>query len=329
MRLIALLVKFVTADTAGRRAIADGFTGRWHAGSAQQYRQMRSSLASAQEARLFWLIEKHDKLDEAQIVAVAETILREAGAEQLPRAMATGLVDIQPIGTGADLSPAVVGIILDEIAELLKSYVSAEDTTFPLFDDGAGNMLRSMLASGKVVDPKRSHAQEAGIAGTVIGGLEAFPNADLDVVLDVREQLREPLMRFRSALSRVAGEFGSAAWEAGFPSEVEDYYRREIEPALLDVRECLDQLRVRPTLLRMTASKNVLATAAATGAATLGLAAFAGAHVELPHLLYGAAGVAGLGSGAASEVRERLRVRTTAAHNPFYFLYQANEELHK
>lgn len=324
---IAHIVQFATADREARCAIADGFTGRLNSASARQYQEMRSRPDSAQEARLFRLMETHEDLDDAHIAAEVEMVLVEAGAQELPKAIAAGVVDIQPIGGHGDLSPSVTTIMLDEIADLLQSYVSTTARTFPLFDDGAGTMLRSMLSSGRVADPETSRAQEAGIAGRLIAGVEAFPDADMDVILDVRERLRKPLVRFRSALSRATAEFSSAAWDQTFPREIDDYYRRQVDPALLDVQECLEELGVRQTLLRMTAGKNALAMAAAAGAATLGLAAFGGIPVELPHLLYEGAGAAALASGGASEARDRGRVRAGAERNPFYFLYQAGLEL--
>ena len=85
--------------------------------------------------------------------------------------------------------------------------VSASAQTFPLFDDDAGNMLRLMVKEGIVTDPHAARAAEAGIAGRLIGGLEAFLNADMDVILDVRARLQAPLVRFRSALAQASTEF--------------------------------------------------------------------------------------------------------------------------
>jgi hypothetical protein len=241
--------------------------------------------------------------------------------------MAAGLLTLQPLGKGADLSPATAHILLDEVAELLGGYFAAGTDTFPLFDDGAGNMLRAMLKSGKLIDPKRPHAAEAGIAGRLIDGLETFPDADMDVILDVRERLRDPLVRFRSALARASTEFASAAWDEGFSGEVDDFYRRHVGPALLDVRERLNELGARQTLLRLTASKTALPAVAVATAATLGLAAIGGMHADLPHLLYGVPGLVAVAADSTTEVLHRGDVHATAKHNPFYFLYQANEAM--
>jgi hypothetical protein len=325
---VALLAQFAGADRADRARIAAGFTGRLNAESARQYEEMRGTIQSAQEQRLFRLMEQHERLSEAEIIAEVELMMRDAGADELPKAMAAGLLNLQRVGGKTeDLSPAVAGILLDEVAELLKGYVATGADTFPLFDDGAGNMLRAMLKSGKLVDPKRSHANEAGIAGRLIDGLEAFPDADMDVILDVRDRLQVPLVRFRSALSRASVEFGSATWDEEFSVEFDDYYRREVAPALLNVRESLEDLGVRPTLLRLAASKNVVPAVAIATAATLGLAAIGGLHADLPHLLYGTPGLAGVATEAATEAGHRDQVHGTAKQNPFYFLYQANETM--
>lgn len=209
------------------------------------------------------------------------------------------------------------------MADLLAESVSTSARTFPLFDDEAGDLLRAMVAEGKVADPHRPRAAEAGIAGRLIGQLEAFPDAEMDVVLDVRRQLQTPLIRFRAALADAGSQFATAGWDEAFAREVDDLYRREVAPALLDVREAIDELGVRPTLLRAAGRKE---SVGAIGAA-LALAAAGGlAQMDLPALIYGTPGVGAVVSGAA-EVAERGTTRRETSRNAFYFLYQADAGL--
>jgi hypothetical protein len=146
--------------------------------------------------------------------------------------------------------------------------------------------------------------------------MEAFPDAEMDVILDVRRQLTAPLLRFRSALAAASEHFSSAPWETSFPNDVDDFYRRVVAPALLEVQEALEELGARQTLLRLTSRRDVVA-------ATLALAT-ASRIAEIPAVIYGSSGAALVASEAAIEMRERRRARAEAERNSFYFFYRAN-----
>ena len=328
-QMMAGIASFGTLNRRGRMDLTAGFVGKFNEDAARQYQELRSQRdLSSPERRLLRLIEKHLEMGSEQVSASVEEILEIAGAGELARAMGAGLVDIANLSTEeVDLSPAAAEAIIGEMTELLRSSVSATDRTFPLFDDGAGNLLRAMISEGKLIDAHRLRAAEAGIAGRLIAGLEAFPDAEMSVILDVRERLGDPLVRFRSALARASAEFASAAWDESFAREVEDLYRREVAPALLEIKEGLIELGVRPTLLRLASGKEAIVASAAAGAAMLGLAAATGVtHADLPQLLYGPGGIAAV-VAAATEARQRGATRGQSVHNAFYFLYQAGRDL--
>jgi hypothetical protein len=247
----------------------------------------------------------------------------EAGAAELAQAVAMGAVDIHTLGTertatSDDFAEAVV----EGLGGLLADSVSAGTRTFPLFDDGAGSLLRSMVAEGRVADARSTRATEVGIAGALLAGLDAFPNAEMDVVLDVREQLRNPLVHFRSALAKASREFTSEAWDESFRNEVEDLYRIEVAPELDRLRTALDDLGAKATLLRAASTVEGVATLA-----TLGLAAAAAVELaHLPALVYGASPLGGAVT-VANEALERRRVRRAAEGSGYYFLYQADRAL--
>ena len=324
--MLASIASFASADPSGRAAFVAGFVGDLNEASAKQYGELRQRRdLSPQERRLLKLMDK--KIAEAsdEMSATVEELLANAGAGELGSAIQAGLVDIHDLSAAeeSDLSPSAIDLTVNRMTELLRESVSGSAETFPLFDDGAGNMLRAMVEEGKLADAHKPRAVEAGIAGRLIGGLEAFPHAEMDVILDVRERLRDPLVRFRAALGRASTEFASAAWDEGFAREVDDLYRREVAPALLEINDGLNELGVRPTLLRLTSSKEALIATAAT----LGLAAAGGVgHSELPQLLYSAPG-AGAIAVSVGEARQRRKIRGEAQQNAFYFLYQANRNL--
>jgi hypothetical protein len=291
---------------------------------AQLYQQLsRRRRLSPQERRMLRGLEQILDASSAELIEKIDEILDSAGAGDISQAMSAGLADIHALGQDEADADSYLDDVIEQMTALLGNSVAASAQTFPLFDDDAGNMLRLMVKEGIVTDPHAARAAEAGIAGRLIGGLEAFPDADMDVILDVRTRLQAPLVRFRSALAQTSTEFATAAWDESFAREVDDLYRRKVAPALLEVEEALRDLGVRSTLLRLSSSKEAVATAAAT----IGLAAAGDlTHADLPALLYGAPAIAATVAGAA-EALQRRPIRRAAERNAFYFLYQGNREL--
>lgn len=206
------------------------------------------------------------------------------------------------------------------MAELLPQLVEGTARTYPLFDDGAGGLLEAMIREGRVTDPATVHAATVRTAGQVISRLPAFPNADMDVILDVRARLREPLVRFRAALATASAQMDCAAWDESFPREVNDLYARLVAPRVLEVEESLRELGAIPSLLRATSQKD-----GATAGALVLTAAIAEGLAALPAAVFAASGSAAV--AAAQEVTARRQIRREAQTNEFYFLYEANRQL--
>jgi hypothetical protein len=173
-----------------------------------------------------------------------------------------------------------------------------------------------MVSEGKIANPQFQLANEVGVARSLITGLDAFPNASMDVVLDVRERLQRPLVRFRAAVAEASRELDATATDSDFQRHVQDIHKRIVAPAILDLEEALEELRARATLQRGWPST-------ATGA----MAFLAAAAVGAPEL----AQIAALGTGAsvaaARELTHRDKLASEQRKNRFLFLYEADREL--
>jgi hypothetical protein len=292
---------------------------------AAAYRRLkarpRSDLSGIERRRLAML---EDALEHANAGGVDEgrRLLENAGGAELVRAREAGVLDVHPLGLRSFVEPDAFDVVTDELLGALADSVADGATTYPLFDDGAGGMLAELVEDGVVAGGPNPRAAESGLAGRLIDGLDAFPRADMDVVLDVRERLRGPLLHFRGKLAQARTEFAAMPWNDRFDAEVDSYYRREVAPALAALDDALEELGARETLLRVSSNPTTLA---AIG--TLGIAAAASVGLaDLPALVYGAVGTPLIGA-AAGEARERSRVERIAAGHSFYFLYQANKLL--
>jgi hypothetical protein len=293
---------------------------------AQLYIDLRAHRHSLSPTQRYELqeFERQIETTAGAVSLEVDDLLTQAGMGELSLAIAAGVVRIHPlVADGSSEGEDFADALIARIADLLASMVAPSSNVFPLFDDGAGDLIQSMISEGRLSAPNPSRAVEAGIASRLVGTLEAFPEAEIDVILDVRRRLAVPLVRFRSAMASASAEFASAAWDETFDDEIDDLYRRLVAPSLLEVDEALEELGVKPTLLRVASRKEAVRVVVAT----LGLAAAAGHSLHgLPALVYGLPGAAIINETAA-EALERRRTRRLAEQNAFYFLYQADRSL--
>lgn len=248
---------------------------------------------------------------------VVEQKLEEAGAAELAAAIETGLVEIDLLGFDEMSEGDDFDIILEHVVSLMERTVSSSSTSHPLFDGSASGFLRAMVDEGAVSDVALGPAKEIGVARALIANLEAFPQASMDVVLDVRGRLRDPLVRFRVAVDAMSRETRETPLGAAFESEVRRLCKIKVEPALLEIRELMDEMSVRPTLAR----------AAATGVPPAMISFLVGAGLGAPDWIkLGSLGGMAVGA-AAKEYLKRRDLSDSARSNQVFFLYAADAAL--
>ncbi|HEV3000436.1 MAG TPA: hypothetical protein VGW75_06825 [Solirubrobacteraceae bacterium] len=168
---------------------------------------------------------------------------------------------------------------------------------------------------------------EGALASTLLSELEGFPDASIDELLDVRERLAGPRIRFRAAMASAARELAGADER---PNEVaavvQDLRVRVIEPSLLEIREALTALDARSTLLRLAGDTKVT-TAAASATLSMTVAA-GGAAAWVAALLQAAAG-APIASALAQEVSFRDSVRARVRARPYWMLHEIARTLRR
>jgi hypothetical protein len=62
--------------------------------------------------------------------------------------------------------------------------------------------------------------REIAIAARMVGNLQAFPDAPMDELLDLRERLEPSRVRFRRALSTAAAQMEGKGFDAGLEREL-------------------------------------------------------------------------------------------------------------
>ncbi len=252
-----------------------------------------------------------------ELERVVERQLEEAGAAELAPAIESGVVEIDLLGVDEMGEEGEFDIVLEHLTSLMERTVSSSSTSHPLFDSTASGYLKALIDGGIVEDVALGPATEIGVARALITNLEAFPQASMDVVLDVRERLRDPLIRFRAAMGTMSRETRETPLGPAFESEIRRLYMLRVEPSLLEIRELMDELGVRPTLARGTASALPPALISFLVGAGLG----APDWIKLGSL--GGTAVAVM----AREYLKRRDVTASARSNEVFFLYAADADL--
>jgi hypothetical protein len=183
---------------------------------------------------------------------VVHEIASEAGIDQLARARAKGLVEIESADPGDALDLLVSCVlsaklaqtgernednhtdrIVETFVEKLSRYLSS-GREYLVFDQAIASLTEAAIREG-VFTPARGPAgrsAQAIMASSLMGRLPTFPDATVDEVLDIRTELAPSLTQFRGAMVTIAKTFNSAPWESNFDDEVHDAWVETVLPAV-------------------------------------------------------------------------------------------------
>lgn len=224
-----------------------------------------------------------------------QKILREveetfSGAEmpELELALATG--DVRILGTGKQLEDPIdqqVAGFRNRIYEALDNPSGSV-----LFDQITTSMVReddSLRDKYSPVGMERSRRAKTGTG--LVERLPVFPEAPMHSVLKAREELADGRARYRASVKKLATELQSSSIDETLPSDIEDLWRDEVRPALVDLRKTMKRTQISKetgyrlvteghgiptiavTLTSLSSVADLLPTAAAATAASLRIAA--------------------------------------------------------
>lgn len=224
--------------------------------------------------------------------------------------------------TGASTGTAVDDMMLGFTARIVE--MLTEQQSFPLFDAQSSGLIRALEREAGVAPS--SHAMRRGAevssAASFMGYLPYFPDLPMDEVLDLRKALSKPLVRFRGALARMSREFESRPIDEEFDAEVEDAWRRQVAPALADIREALSERGLLNEAASITLGDPRRLLVEAGGV----LAAAHGDVVSLSGLVTaGAAAGLPLADVAGRALQQSRAAKRDAKKSAFYFLHRLAE----
>jgi len=269
-----------------------------------------------------------------------QEITDDAGIDQLARARAKGLLQIESADPG-DAMDLLVSCILsaklketgeynedshtDRIVETFVDKLSkhlSSGREYLIFDEPIANLTEAAIREGlftPATGPAGRCAQAMTASG-LMGRLPTFPTATIDEVIDIRSELAPSLTQFRSAMVTISKSFSSAPWETDFEDEVHDAWVESVLPAV----ESIDaSVRDNSSLLTLATGITGAANTAYPGLAIVGTGL-------VGHLGVVSAIAGGALAGAApilQTVRDRKKADSEIRMQPFYFLYAADEAL--
>lgn len=201
-----------------------------------------------------------------------------------------------------------------------------QDPTRHILFDSSSRHLADLLVRSKLYEPnaltmKRSASAAAGTG--MIMRLPAFPDARLDELLDLRKDLRVPLLTYQVAANRLGASLNHRTYERESQAELDDIYRYEVAPSLERLQnEFIDHGLVREIARAYGTDRKTLITEGAGvfiafgGFISLASAATTAFGISLP-LAIGAL------QGGKDFREQRRRLQTS----DLYFLYEANRRL--
>lgn len=221
--------------------------------------QMRKELAELWERT----IQQHSAFTQPEAVKGIEKAINE------------GILELYAFKKFDDTSEMIKNVVNDALAdretvrELMFEYLDLiteavqNGETYPMFDDETGRMLRAFAEVGSMVASPASIAQskQSALAADLLKRLPLFDEATVHEVIDIRRELDRPLLRFRSAVMGYAEKMKSASWDEDFSIEAEQVFRRDLEPAVLEIEDMVNSnASLHALAIRKIADKNVLLT---------------------------------------------------------------------
>jgi hypothetical protein len=241
-------------------------------------------------------------------------ILKGFGFDELELAANSGFLELQPFlttGTQQNLEE-----FLSFIEEMLNS-----PTTHPMLDELISNLVKQALREGKmsVGSGITRRGKQIGLVADLFDRLPIF-DVRMDELLDLREELQNPLIRFRAEMVNLSNDIESASWDEDFPADVQQTYQHKIAPALLEIEEKLQSTALKEFLTRRIVEKWEFA-AGSVGAAVLGASISPLAGIGAAMLATGIF----IKSGQ-SELKEKIQ---EIERNGLYFYYKVKNRIGK
>lgn len=210
---------------------------------------------------------------------------------------------------------------LDSVGEAILS-----GETYPLFDEFTGDLIKSGLSEGlfELNDISSEKSKHIGFVSNIMQRLPCFEYATIDEILDIREELNRPLIRFRAIMMKYSEDIKYESWDKEFVYDAHKLFNKEIEPVILDIEESIESNKY----LKSIVSRVISDPLSIVGTSALGM--MVSSLSNLPNISAKALGAVAGGSTllykATTDWKEKNK---EIERNQLYFYYQARKKIKK
>lgn len=297
-----------------------------------QKKPHRTPEEESQVQHLIQLKDQFKKGYDREIRPQIERQLADVGYKQIRKAINEGLLTIAQLTDDKTLlrpwrDEELIQKYMDHLQKIMQ-----KPGSYPLLDSFSVDVVRALVQDGRLPQSviASKHGKQVGLASQLMrSAAPTFPKADVYDVIDIRKELRSPLIRFRSATTRLGELVESPVFGDEFEAEVNDLIIREIDPAILEIEEATQNNKYLKRL------KYEVMSSTAT-LATPGLSIGVAAATDLPLLLSAAASaISGIAFSARaahialSTLKDKWEANEQIQHRDMYFLAEMNRRLQK
>lgn len=273
---------------------------------------------------LMALSDYKDTIQEAHrkdITPQLDKFLRDTGYKQIRKAIKSGLLTVTRMLDDQNL------VNYDRGDALVRAYfrhieqIMADPRSYPIFDEFSTDVVRALVADGKLPASVLSapHAAQTGIASQLIRATPTFPKADVYDILDIRKELKKPLVKFRQYVVELGELTQAPVFGPEFEAAVQDLIISKIDPALAEIEEAIQSNKPLKKLIRQSVGST---GAFVRNALLLGLS-------QVSHLGLFIGGAAAAAQATASTTSDVLTTQKQTEQQKVYFLHALEAGLEK
>jgi len=251
-----------------------------------------------------------------EILRGVEETFGGAEAPELELALDTG--DVRLLDTGKQLEDPVHQQVAGFRHRISEALDNPSGTV--LFDQLTTSIIREDGSLREKFSPVgKSRSRRAATGTGLVEWLPVFPDAPMSSVLEAREELADGRAKYRASVKALSVELQSSALDETLPSDIEELWRDEIRPTLVDIRKTVKGSRIaKETGLRLATEGYGIPTIAVT------LTSLSSVADLLPT---SAAAMAASLRIAAAGAREAVEARAAKKKHELVYLLDLNKKL--
>jgi hypothetical protein len=247
-------------------------------------------------------------------------VIENFGMSPILKLMKNGILKIEPLNDSSSFDYAKA---MQRFIRFLEETISNHNT-YPLFNAQISDIVRLGIKEDKIKVSQSGIARgkHSSLAANLLERLPLFDEAEVDEILDIRRELERPLIRFRSSMFKFSDEIKNASWDEDFSYDAEVVFKRDIEPAILDIEDAIKSNNFLSNIARKVIERPLHLVSGS--ALTLLMSQLS----ELPHIVavsFGIGTSAGLAAYDAYKEWHQNNLKTE--QNGLFFYYKAKQNL--